>query len=675
MFDFEVDEAATKSASSAPDRKRVEQALLKSEQKYRDLVENFNDILFTVDRKGILTYVSPVVEAIAGYHPSELIGKSFLDFIHPEDTAIADEGHRSALEGTGEPNEYRVRTKSGHYQWFRSHSRQATSEGEVVGIQGVLCDVTERRRAENALREAESRYRSMFENAVFGICIATPDGRFLDVNRAFVVMLGYETAEELKAADIADALYVLPEERGRVVERMSQQDRFGGIDVQLKRKGGDVVAVRLSGRTLRNETGVIDGFEIIAEDITERHALEEQYRQAQKMEAIGRLAGGVAHDFNNLLTVINGHAELLLASLDSTEASFRDVSEIRKAGERAASLTSQLLAFSRKQILQPVVLDLNAIIDEASDMLRRIIGEDIELTTDLVCDLGTVIADRSQVDQILMNLAVNARDAMARGGRLTIQTRNQTLDAEKHAEQTMMPPGRYVVFSSEDTGCGIPNEIRRHIFEPFFTTKEASRGTGLGLSTIYGIVEQSGGYIEIETEVKKGTCFTIYLPEAAVPAGLIASDEDEPSLPSLGTGNILVVEDEDAVRITAVEMLETCGYNVVEARDAQEALQLSPARQQALDLLITDVVMPGKSGRELAQEMGRSNPNLAVVYMTGYADEDVLGDAIREDGMILLKKPFSITTLVDRARQALGRGRQASRCCSRAAGTASSESP
>jgi len=639
-------------ATDVTERRHIETALANSERKYRDLVENLNDVVFSMDDQGIVTFMSPAVEAIVGFTAEQLVGQPFSEFIHPEDLPGLWTSYQSTLAGASEPSEYRVRTRSGHYRWVRSHSRQTRDDGNVVGIQGVIADITERRRAEGALREAEQRYRSMFENAAFGISISTPDGRFLDVNRSLVAMLGYETAEELKAVDIADALYVEPDERDRVLSWIRGGESVTPIEVRWKRKDGEILTARLSGRAIRNEQDVFVGFECMAENATERHALEEQYRQAQKMEAIGRLAGGVAHDFNNLLTVINGHADLLLSGVDPGERSFKDLSEIRRAGERAASLTSQLLAFSRRQILQPVVLDLNEIIDNGTDMLRRIVGEHIELRAELSDHLGNFVADRSQVEQVLVNLVVNARDAMASGGRLTIRTECHTLSADRSSEHATIPAGTYVVLTCADTGCGIRDEIRKHIFEPFFTTKEESRGTGLGLSTVYGILEQSGGFIEVDTSVSEGTCFSVYFPvverDAAPSESAIDNDR-----PVSGHGKVLVVEDDDAVRVTTVEMLQMCGYTVSEACNAEEALGLTKDEQAALDLLITDVVMPGMSGRELAERMAADNSDLAIIFMTGYADEDVLGDSVTRREAALLKKPFSITHLAEQARAAL----------------------
>ena len=640
-------------ATDITKHKRAEAALRQSEQKYRELVENINDVIFSLDTEGRLTFVSHGVEVVGGYAPSELVGRPFVEFIHPDDVAVVCAAFESALGGRSEPNEYRVRTKAGHYRWVRSHSRAVRVDGEVVGVRGVLADVTERRRTEEALREAEGRYRSMFENAVFGLYLSTPDGRFLDVNRALVSMLGYDSAEELRARDIADALYVDPAERERLVERFSQSETFGGVEVDWKTKQGTPIRVRLSGRVLRSDEGAINGFEVIAEDVTEKHAMEEQYRQAQKMEAIGRLAGGVAHDFNNLLTVINGHAELALSTLDTSDVCYEDLAEIRRAGERAAALTAQLLAFSRRQIVRPTVLDLNEVIADSAEMLRRIIGEDIELDTRLEENLGSVVADRSQVEQVIMNLAVNARDAMPEGGCLVLATGGERVESTRTLDQTTMPPGRYIAMSCRDTGCGISEAIRPHIFEPFFTTKEESRGTGLGLSTVYGSVEQCGGYIDVRSEIGKGSCFTVYFPEVASVPEVVAQVESASEGQTLDLGCILVVEDDDAVRITAVEMLEKCGYTVLEARDASEALSLSEERLGSLSLLITDVVMPGMSGPAMAERMTKNNPELRVLYMTGYADEEVLSERLRDGDAVLLKKPFSFTTIVEKVRQAM----------------------
>ena len=634
---------------------RVVEALRASEQTHRTLVDNMRDVVFSLDTEGVVRYISPAIHAIAGFAPEEVVGKGFRDFLHPDDVAEVTESFENVLSGKPQPSEYRVRAKDGHYRWVQSESSLVTSPDGEESMQGLLRDVTLRRRAEEALTEAESRYRSMFENAVFGICLLTPDARFLDVNQALVEMLGYSDADELRAADMDDGVYAETSERQRFIDEMNHVQGVGGVDVRWKRKTGDVIVVRLAGRMLRRDDGHIDGYEIIAEDVTARQALEEQYRQAQKMEAIGRLAGGVAHDFNNLLTVINGHADLVLSSIRPSDPLYKDLAEIKKAGERAASLTAQLLAFSRKQILRPAILDLNEVISNGSGMLRRIIGEDIELQTQLEDGLSPVVADRSQLEQVVMNLAINARDAMPRGGRLTITTYTEILEPSKLPSRAPSSSERFSVMSIDDTGVGITDDVQRHMFEPFFTTKEESRGTGLGLSTVYGIIEQSGGFIEVDSELGRGSSFKILLPQVEVAAPQAEKEESAPSSAETlqDVGTVLVVEDDDAVRITAVEMLETCGFSVYEARDGQEALAFAETRKGALDLLLTDVVMPGISGCELAEAMTAVDPTLRVLYMTGYADEDVLAQPLRDREHVLLKKPFSLVEIVEKVREAL----------------------
>ena len=397
----------------------------------------------------------------------------------------------------------------------------------------------------------------------------------------------------------------------------------------------------------------------VVERTGELRESEERFRQAQKMEAVGRLAGGVAHDFNNLLMVMRGYGELLLNRLDANDPLRRNAEEIQKAAERATALTQQLLAFSRKQVLQPKVLDLNAVVTEVEKLLRRLIGEDIELAAVLDLALGRVKADPGQMEQIILNLAVNARDAMPRGGRLTLKTANVTLDqAYAYARQHVgAAPGPYVLLAVSDTGIGMDAETRSHIFEPFFTTKGAGKGTGLGLSTVYGIVKQSGGTLWVESAPGRGTTFEIYLPLVEEVA---AGGELHPALPAPtpgGTETILVVEDEMSVRKLAAEFLGSNGYTVLEAQDGGEALQVCEEHRAPIHLLLTDVVMPGMSGWELAERLAGARPEMKVTYMSGYTDDAIVQHGVLEEGTAFLQKPFSLDALARTVREVLEAGR------------------
>ena len=398
---------------------------------------------------------------------------------------------------------------------------------------------------------------------------------------------------------------------------------------------------------------------MLANDITERkraeealHRSEEQLRQALKMEAVGKLAGGVAHDFNNLLTAITGHSEMCLRRLTPDNSLYRHVEQIKKAGDRAAALTRQLLAFSRKQILQPEVLDLNHIVVELSKMLQRLIGEDIDLLMGLAADLGKVKADPNQLEQVLMNLVVNARDAMPKGGKLTIETSNVHLSEEFADHHVSVPPGHYVMLAVSDSGCGMDAETQARIFEPFFTTKEVGKGTGLGLATVYGIVKQSEGSIWVYSEVGRGTTFKIYLPSVEGHVKEVAAGIEDLEL-LRGAETVLVVEDEEVVREMATEILRESGYHVLEAKHANEALTLAAQYDGEIHLMLTDVVMPQMSGRDLAEQLTPLRPDMKVLYMSGYTDDAIVHHGVLEEGTAFIGKPFSIDALALKVRETL----------------------
>jgi two-component system cell cycle sensor histidine kinase/response regulator CckA len=546
-------------------------------------------------------------------------------------------------------------------EWLSAGAADCLSKGKLnpSALRRVVRRAVDHARAiealktsEDALRQSEERYRSLIQNAVYGIYHSTIGGRFAEVNRALVAMLGYLSDAELMEVGIEN-LYADPTERRRLIDRL-QSNRIEGIETQWKRKDGSRITVRLSGRVLRSSEGDIDGFEMIVEDVTERRLLESQFRQAQKMEAIGRLAGGIAHDFNNLLTAMLGYSDLLLDQFAESDPSRYDVLEIKKAAERASSLTRQLLAFSRKQVLQPKPLDLNSIVSGFDKMLRRLIGEDVELITALGDDLGRVKADPGQVEQIIMNLAVNARDAMPNGGKLIIETNNVELDAAYARRHEPVIPGRYVVLAVSDTGCGMDDEVKSHLFEPFFSTKERGKGTGLGLATVYGIVKQSGGYIWVYSEPGRGASFKIYLPRID---GTVVDAAGSPRTSGATSGDetVLVVEDEPAVRRLAVEVLRRHGYQVLEAADGGEAMKVAERHPGNIHVLITDLVMPEMNGVDLAGRLIARRPATRVLYISGYTDEAVARGGVLEPGTNFLQKPFNSYRLASTVRQVLDR--------------------
>ena len=506
-------------------------------------------------------------------------------------------------------------------------------------------------RHEQALRRSEEKYRALVENSPYGISRTTPDGRFIDANPALARILGYDSVDDLIELDVASGVYRDPAARAGVVERIAAAGGFLQQEIEVRRKDGSPVLVRATARLVRGDVAAPPYLETITEDVTERRALEEQLRQAQKMDAIGRLAGGVAHDFNNLLTAIIGYADLIEADLGAASPHTEDVREIRLAADRAAVLTRQLLAFSRQQVLAPRVMDLNETVSGMRNMLRRLIGEDIELIVQSAPELGHVRADPGQMEQVVLNLALNARDAMPRGGRLIIETANVELDEEYARGHLGGSAGPHVMLAVTDTGVGMDAVTRARIFEPFFTTKEKGKGTGLGLATVYGIVRQSGGSIWVYSEPGAGTIFKVYFPrsfDVATPAvGALQRAEAD------GTETVLVVEDDDAVRTLARRGLEGYGYRVIEARNPGEAVAVSERHVGSIHLLVTDVVMPGQYGPELAQALRRERPELRVLYMSGYTDNAIAHQGLLEAGSAFLEKPFTPGNLAAKVRATL----------------------
>jgi PAS domain S-box-containing protein len=502
---------------------------------------------------------------------------------------------------------------------------------------------------ENALHVAEVRYRELFANAVHGICRCHADGTIVEGNPAFAAMLGHAAPDTLIGVKLGPDVYDEPDAFLTLVDRIRNAGRVLSVDANWRRRNGDPLAVRLSGRF--EAGGSPDGvIELLIEDATERRTLEAQLAHTTKMESIGRLAGGIAHDFNNLLTAILGYVDLMQGSLGETDPIARHALQIRRSAERASLLTRQLLAFSRKQFLQPRVIDLNAVVEESSLMLRRLISEHIELSASLDPRLLRIKVDPAQLQQVLMNLAVNARDAMPKGGTLGIVTANVDLPARALAGAPDFEPGPYVMLAVSDTGVGMDTNTRARIFEPFFTTKRIGEGTGLGLSTVYGIVRQSGGHIQVDSERGRGSRFTIYFP-AVTDAAELPRPETVLTDGPLGRETLLLVEDDPMVRSLAVEALKLKGYRVLDAGDGREALQLAESAGR-IDLLITDVVMPRMTGRELADRLRATAPSMRVLFMSGYPGS--LGDQLGRN-VDLLEKPFTSLTLVSRVRQALDR--------------------
>ena len=510
-------------------------------------------------------------------------------------------------------------------------------------------EIDQRQAAEEALKGSERRYRSLFDENLSGSFLCAPDGVLLACNPAFARIFGFRTpADALQHSFLS--LFPSPAEAARQMELLREQRRLWNVELEMRRCDGKPVhvsgslAASFEGQELREVRGYLF-------DTTEQRSLEEQLRQSQKMEGIGRLAGGIAHDFNNLLTAILGYSELMEAQLPDDEDLRSSLREIHQAGQRAAGLTRQLLAFSRRQVLQPKVLDLNVVVSEVEKMLRRLIGEDVELVTRLDPALGNVKADPGQLEQVLVNLAVNARDAMPEGGTLTIETANIVLDAGFAGSHPGARSGEYAVLTVADTGIGMSLEVRSHAFEPFFTTKERGKGTGLGLATAYGIVKQSDGYITVDSESGRGATFRIYFPRVA--ATTDSGRRQRPALSPRGTETILLVEDESGVRRLARTILEAQGYIVLEAASGDDALEIVRSHAAEIHLVVTDVVMPGMSGRVLWDRLRTILHDPRVLFMSGYTDDAIARHGVLEAEIAFLQKPFTPLSLAQKVREVL----------------------
>jgi two-component system cell cycle sensor histidine kinase/response regulator CckA len=543
----------------------------------------------------------------------------------------------------------------GLFQFNDKRKGRFTAE-RIALLEGLVDQVAiaiAKLRADEALRRSEKRYRSLFENMMEGFAYCRMlgedggprDFEYLEVNDAFENLTGLKDVVGKKVTEVIPGIRETTPEIFEIYARVSSTGKPEKIEVYVyPLKRWFSVSAYSPAR----------GFFIaVFDNITERRRLEEQLRQSQKMEAVGQLAGGVAHDFNNLLTVINGYAELLQNRIDEKSPLRGNVDEIRHAGDRAASLTRQLLAFSRRQVLQPKPIVLNGVISHLGTMLRRLIGENIELRTFLRPDLGTVLADRGQIEQVLLNLAVNARDAMSAGGKLILETDNVVLDDAFAREHPTVVPGPHVLLAVSDTGAGIPGEIREHIFEPFFSTKERGKGTGLGLSTVYGIVKQSNGYISVYSEVGKGTVFRIYLPR--VEGEVQALPSSSPAASLRGDETVLVVEDERSVQGVIERVLSGNGYRVLLASEGSEALRVAGEHEGPIDLLVTDLVMPGMGGREVARRLEAARPGLRVLYMSGYTEDAISHHGVLDPGLAFLQKPFLSDALLRKVREVLHR--------------------
>jgi PAS domain S-box-containing protein len=646
------------------EHKRAEEALRESEERYRTILEDIEDGYYEVDLPGNLTFFNDSLCRMLGYSKDEMIGMSNKQYTDEENRNKLFQAFNKVYR-TGEPTkgfDWEVIAKDGTKLFGEvSVSLIKDSEGRPCGFRGIARDVTERKQAEAALHTEKQRFQTLLENAPFGMIMIDKEGSFKYINAKFKELFGYDFNDVPNGREWFRKAYPDPAYRHQVIS--TWMNDLGIFQPGEKRSRTFTVTCKDGTEKMINFIPVQleTGENLMAcEDTTERKraeeekaALEEQLRQSQRMEAIGRLAGGIAHDFNNLLTVIRGYSQLSLLEIKEGDKLRGNIEEIQKATQRATDLTRQLLAFGRRQIMNMKVIDLNLLIRELDKMLRRVIGEDIELVTILAEDLGRIKADPGQIEQVIINLAVNARDAMSEGGKLTIKTQNVEIDEDYVWAHVGVTSGSYAMLSITDTGCGMTPEVKDHLFEPFFTTKEVGKGTGLGLSTVYGIVKQSRGNIWAYSEPGRGTTFKIYLPWVDEPLKERSTrvlGEESPR----GHETVLTVEDEEEVRKLAVQMLKRQGYAVFEASHGEEAMRVARDHaQEGIDLLLTDVVMPGMSGRELAEKLGSLLPKMKVLYMSGYTDDAIVHHGVLEDGVNYLQKPFTLDSLARKVREVL----------------------
>ena len=661
---------------------------------FRDLLDAAPDAMIVVNSEGQIVLVNAQAEKLFGYKRDDLLHQR-LEILMPQRFRKQHHGQRDQFfshpamrpmgsgvelvglrkDGSEFPADIKlspIETEEGvlvvssirditerkqNEEMARQHAelkiKRAEENAELDAAKRELQILAERERAAKALQRSEARIQRLVGSNIIGIATGDLDGKIIDANDAFLGLLGFTRQDFLSGQVRWDTLTPAEYQNADqlAVEKLMSTGIAPPWEKQFFRKDGSRVSVLIGVVTLEAESGEIEAISFVL-DISDRKQLEQQLRQAQKVEAVGQLAGGIAHDFNNLLAVIIGYSEILEECLDKNDPLKPKAGQITAAGKRAAALTRQLLAFSRQQVLEPKILDLNAVMADTTRMLQRMIGEDIELVTIAAPELGRVKADRGQIEQVIMNLAVNARDAMPQGGKLIITTANAEMDDVYVRQHAGAIAGPYVVLAVSDAGCGMDQETQARIFEPFFTTKRPGKGTGLGLSTVYGVVKQSGGYITVYSELGQGTSFKIYIPRTDEPVVSVPGNEGRET--TQGWETILLVEDAQALRELGRELLEGNGYTVFEAANGADAIRVAKRHQDPIHLLLSDVVMPGMDGRKLADQMVHIHPGIKVLYMSGFTDDVIVHHGVLDSGVALLEKPFTKESLMRKVREVLG---------------------
>lgn len=655
----ELSDAYRELEQEMAERVTAQENLQDAEAKYRNLTENSRDMIYRMSLPdGVYEYVSPASTAIFGYSPDEFYNTPVLirKAMHPDWRDYFAMQWEDLLKGVMLPfYEYQIIQKSGEVRWLNQRNVLIRDEqGSPVAIEGIVSDITERMNAERALRDSEEKYRTLFEESQDIVFISTHDGKFVDINPAGVSRLRYASKEELMSVVVRD-IYAHAEDRAVFLELLHTNGFVTDFETTVQCRDKQLLHITMNATAIRDDLGNISLIRGIARDITEHRKLEEQLRQAQKMESIGNLAGGVAHDFNNILTAIIGYGHLAMRKMERDDPNRLNIEQMLEAADRAAHLTKDLLLFSRKQPIHRKLIDLNEVIRKLEKFLIRVIGEDIALQSILHDEETPILADTHQIEQVLMNLATNARDAMPKGGALTVAIDQIRLDQQFINLYGYGKPGVYAMVTVSDTGEGMDEQTRQKIFEPFYTTKEVGKGTGLGLAVVYGIVRQHEGYINVDSEPGIGTAFRIYLPIIATGAAVEETTLSE-ERPEGGTETILLAEDNESVRNLTLTILKEFGYTVITAVDGEDAVNKYRENKESIQLLLFDLIMPKKSGKEAYEEIRKIRSEIKILFASGYSPDIVRDKASLGNGTAIIFKPASPMELLKQVRMVLDKG-------------------